>query len=126
MRTRPHPGVYPPSRSYPRHPATQDAAILLPPRSTHARGTGRLRDRDGPKLGTHATPRDPRDTKGSRRVAGWGTAWTGPGQSMLRRELCRKTRPGSRPLASQEVEGAPGDADDVSRPGLDRWRCPLW
>jgi len=40
--------------------------------------------------------------------------------------LCRITRPGPRPLAGQEVNGAPGDAADVSRSGSDRWRCPCW
>ena len=64
--TRPHSGVYPPPRSYPGQPAPQARTTLHPPpRSTHARGTGRPRDRDGRKPGTHATPRDPRDTEGS-------------------------------------------------------------
>jgi len=40
-----------------------------------------------------------------------------------RRSRVRITRPGPRPLARQEVDRAPGDADDVSRPGLDKWRC---
>jgi len=39
---------------------------------------------------------------------------------------CRMTRPGPRPLAGQDVDGAPGDADDVSRPGSDRWRSRCW
>jgi len=39
---------------------------------------------------------------------------------------CRITRPGPRPFAGQEVVGAPGNADDVSRPGSDRWRCRCW
>jgi len=39
---------------------------------------------------------------------------------------CRMTRPGPRPLAGQEVDGALGDADDVSHPGSDRWRCWCW
>jgi len=43
----------------------QDAATRLPPGSTHARGTGRPRDREEGNPGTHATPRDPRDTEGS-------------------------------------------------------------
>ena len=40
--------------------------------------------------------------------------------------LCRITRPGPRTLAGKEVDGAPGNADDVSRPGADRWRCRCW
>jgi len=36
-----------------------------PPTSTHTRGTGRPRDRDGGDPGTHTTPRDLRDTEGS-------------------------------------------------------------
>ena len=39
---------------------------------------------------------------------------------------CRITRPSPRPLAGPEVVGTPGDANDVSRPGLDRWRCRGW
>jgi len=39
---------------------------------------------------------------------------------------CRVTWPGPRPLAGQEVDAAPGDADDVSRPGADRWHCRCW
>jgi len=93
---------------------------------TRARGTGRPRDRGGRKPGPHATTRDPRDTEASRRGAGSGTTWAGPGRSTLRRELCRITRPVPRPLDGQEVDGAPGDADDVSRPGSDRWRCRCW
>jgi len=42
------------------------------------------------------------------------------------KDLCRITRPVPRPFSCQEVDGAPGDADDVSLPGLDRWRCPCW
>jgi len=34
--------------------------------------------------------------------------------------------PGPRPVAVQEVDGAPGDVDDVSCPGSDRWRRPCW
>jgi len=49
----------------PDNPRLQDAATFLPPSSTHARGTGRPRDRDRRNLGTDATPRDPRDTEGS-------------------------------------------------------------
>jgi len=37
--------------------------------------------------------------------------------------MCRITRPSPRPLAGPEVVGTPGDANDVSRPGSDRWRC---
>ena len=39
---------------------------------------------------------------------------------------CRITRPSPRPLAGPEVVGTPGDANDVSRPGSDRWRCRWW
>jgi len=39
---------------------------------------------------------------------------------------CRITRPSTRPLAGPEVVGTPGDANDVSRPGSDRWRCRCW
>ena len=39
---------------------------------------------------------------------------------------CRITRPSPRPLAGPEVVGTPGDANDVSRPGSDRWRCRCW
>ena len=41
-------------------------------------------------------------------------------------EECRITRPSPRPLAGPEVVGTPGDANDVSRPGSDRWRCRCW
>ena len=40
--------------------------------------------------------------------------------------VCRITRPSPRPLAGPEVVGTPGDANDVSRPGSDRWRCRCW
>jgi len=45
---------------------------------------------------------------------------------MLRREPCRITLPSPRPFDGQEVHGASGNADDVSRPGSDRWHCPCW
>jgi len=58
----------------------------------------------------------PRKT-GGRPLSGGGPAERG---------VCRTTRPGPRPVAGQEVDGAPGDADDVARAGSDRWRCRCW
>jgi len=34
--------------------------------------------------------------------------------------------PCPRPFACPEIKRPPGDAKDVSRPGLDRWRCLFW
>jgi len=39
---------------------------------------------------------------------------------------CRIALAGPRRLAGQKIVRAPGDADEVSRPGSDRWRCPFW
>ena len=63
----PSPGRGPSSSlSYPGRPATQARrSSSSSPRTTHTRGAGRPRDRDGRQTGTHATPRDPRDTEGS-------------------------------------------------------------
>jgi len=34
--------------------------------------------------------------------------------------------PGPGPFAGPDVCGAPGDADDMSCPGSDRWCCRCW
>jgi len=65
VRTLPHWGAHPPPLSYPGQPHPQDTATLLPPRSTHGRGTSRPQDRDGGTPGTDAIPQDSRDTEGS-------------------------------------------------------------
>jgi len=52
------------------------------------------------------------------------TAWSDPGRSRLRRELCRIMRCQAAALAGTVASGAPIVGDDMACPGLDRWPFP--
>jgi len=100
--------------------------------------TGRPRDAsaraapDGPRGGrggvqsSRPTARRPpaRASPVACRTADPVTAWSGPGRSRLRRELCRITRCQAAALAGTVASGAPIVGDDMACPGLDRWPFP--
>jgi len=103
----------------------------------HAR-TGRHRDasaraaHDGPRGGRgglqspRPTARRPlaRASPVACRTTDLVTAWSGPGRSRLRRELCRITRCVAAALAGTAASGAPIVGDDMACPGLDSWPFP--
>jgi len=109
-------------------------------------GEGDGRGQPRRRLGTPGGGRSAAPGGASASVANDGaSAVGGVGRASVRREVdggvglragfgdgggaaacCRITRPSPRPLAGPEVVGTLGDANDVSRPGSDRWRCRCW
>jgi len=123
-------------RAHTHTPARASHSLLLPvgaartdrsaPRCKRTRGTRWTRGGAGGVQSPRPTSRRPpaRASPVACRTADPVTAWSGPGRSRLRRELCRITRCQAAALAGTVASGAPIVGDDMACPGLDRWPFP--